>query len=409
VTQATLISSDAIFSAGDFGEHSGRGLNVTYIVGSFRDAGAERRTLELIKHLDRRFFNPSVILMEGTGVERALDWTDQCFVMGIPEGGNSRWFGRSLSFANAIRKTRKQLIAWKSHIVHAMLPAASILGGIAARLAGVPVLIGSRPCLTSLYRSGGGLVDLTDKVAFRLAHANLANSVAVGREMIEIGGCPPNKCETIHNGVDVRRFHPSLSRSWRASMGWNDENVVFGMIANFRAYKRHKDFVSAAAIIVKQVPQSRFVMVGADYGLGCEIVQQVAKLGLEEKIKILDSDPFPEKIFAAIDVYVCTSDSEGFSNVILEAMACGKPVIATRAGGNEEAVLDGITGFLVPCFDPPAIAHAAVELARDSSVRYDMGLKGRGRVETEFSLERMVSSHEALYLRLFARRRNSRR
>jgi glycosyltransferase involved in cell wall biosynthesis len=116
----------------------------------------------------------------------------------------------------------------------------------------------------------------------------------------------------------------------------------------------------------------------------------------------LDSDSSPEKIFAALDVYVCASESEGFSNVILEAMACGKPVIATKVGGNPEAVDEGVTGFLVPYGSPQAIAEAAVQLLQDPAQRHSMGAMGRRRVEREFSLERMVRLHEELYLRLFS-------
>jgi glycosyltransferase involved in cell wall biosynthesis len=377
-------------------------VKVAYIVGSLQDAGAERRTLELLKHLDRERFAPSLILMEQTGVERAQGCAEQCFVMGVPEAGNTRWLGRSLSLAGAVWRTRAQLVKWRTHVVHAMLPASSIVGGAAARLARVPVLVGSRPCLVSLYRSGNRVVSLADKMAFRMAHVNLGNSIAVSREMIALGGCPPEKCHTIHNGVDTRRFHPGISQYWRAEMGWNNQNVVFGMVANFRAYKRHIDLVEAADMIGQRFPEARFILAGADFGSQRSVMARVRELGLEDKVRVVESDSSPEKILAALDVYVCASESEGFSNVILEAMACGKPVIATNVGGNPEAVKDGITGFLVPYGSPQAIAGAASMLLNDPAQRRSMGTMGRRRVEQEFSLERMVRLHEQLYLQLFS-------
>jgi glycosyltransferase involved in cell wall biosynthesis len=375
-------------------------VQITYIVGSLQDAGAERRTLELLKYLDRDRFAPSIIMMEETGVERAREWAAKIFVMGIPEAGNARWFKRSLPLARAVWRTRRQLVNWRSDVVHAMLPGPSILGGAAARMAGVPVIIGSRPCLTSLYHSQLGLAAFADRMAFRMAHLNLTNSLAASREMTSIGGCPSNTCHTIYNGVDTRRFHPALPRSWRSAMRWTDQNVVFGLIANFRGYKRHIDFVEAASMIVQRHPEARFVMVGADFGSRPPVLRRISELGLEDKIRVMDSDPFPEKIFAALDVYVCTSESEGFSNVILEAMACAKPVIATDVGGNPEAVVDRMTGFLVPCRDPRSIALAAEELLRDAGQRHRLGAMGRQRVEQAFSVERMVHLHEQLYLRL---------
>jgi glycosyltransferase involved in cell wall biosynthesis len=382
-------------------------VKITYVVGSLADGGAERQVLELLYNLDRERFTPSVILMEETGAQRARERTTDSFVMGIPQGGYSHWLRRSLSLANAIRRTGLQLRAWQSDVVHAMLPGPSIIGGIAARMAGVPVVIGSRLSLASHYRSHGGAVALADKAALHIAHLNICNSIAVSRDMVSVSGCPVQKCRVIHNGVDVQRFHPDIPRLWRKAMGWGENDVVFGMVANFRPCKRHIDLVQAAATILQRHPEARFVMVGADYGSRKEVTREIEKLELKGKVHVVETDPSPEKIFAALDVYVCASESEGFSNVLLEAMACGKPVIATSAGGNSEAVLDGETGFLVPCGSPPALSAAAERLLRDPERRRVMGMRGRQRAEQNFSLGRMVRMHEQLYLQLLSERRRT--
>jgi glycosyltransferase involved in cell wall biosynthesis len=175
---------------------------------------------------------------------------------------------------------------------------------------------------------------------------------------------------------------------------------VFGIVGNFSAAKRHCDFVAAAALIVEKRPEARFVMLGADHGLRAAIESQIKQLGLTSKFVVLDTDPSPEKIFAALDVYVCSSESEGFSNVVLEAMACGKPVIATNVGGNPEAVEEGKTGFLVKPNAPEEIAKAAARLLDDTGLRVALGRRGRERAVSEFSLQRMALEHEQLYLRL---------
>ena len=107
-----------------------------------------------------------------------------------------------------------------------------------------------------------------------------------------------------------------------------------------------------------------------------------------------------EQVFAALDIYVCSSSSEGFSNVLLEAMACGKPIIATGAGGNPEAVIDGDTGFVVPVGSHQEIAAAAEILVHDPLRRREMGMRGRRRVEENFSLQKMTRATEQLYLSL---------
>jgi glycosyltransferase involved in cell wall biosynthesis len=372
-------------------------------MGSLRDAGAERQTLELIAHLDRKQFDVSLISMEPNGVERAREFTEKCFVLGVPEAGNRRWQRRGLSLGNAIWKTRRQLLRWKTQVLHAMLPGPSIIGAVAGRWAQVPIQIGSRLCMTHLYRPKGGLVAAVDKMAFRMATVNIANSVLGSKDMVVVGGCPASKCATIYNGVDTKRFHPTLPRDWRNRMEWGDEHVVYGTVANFRSYKRHIDLVHAAQRMVKRHPNARFVLVGADFGSRSSVLAEIERLSLQDKFCVLDSDPFPEKLFAAMDVYVSTSETEGFSNVILEAMACGKPVIATCVGGNPEAIVEGATGFLVPCAAPDRLAEAAENLFRDPVLRRRMGSAGRKRVEGEFSLERMIERHQELYLQLFTK------
>lgn len=156
-----------------------------------------------------------------------------------------------------------------------------------------------------------------------------------------------------------------------------------------------------AATLAQRHPQARFILAGADYGAKLSILQQINALGLDTKVKVLSANPSPEAIFAALDVYICTSEAEGFSNVILEAMACAKPVIATDVGGNPEAVRHGETGFLVPPGDVSAFSQSADTLLSDASLRVIMGMNGRRLVETEFSLGAMVKAHEDLYWNLF--------
>jgi glycosyltransferase involved in cell wall biosynthesis len=356
---------------------------------------------QLICNLDRQQFAPYLILMEGVGLERVKACVDDYFVMGVPQAGNSHWLRRSVLLASAVVRTRKKLMSWGADIVHATMPAPSILAGLAARCGGAPALVSTRGSLVSFYRSGGFLAAQADTWVFRAADQNVANCEAVSREMIRLGGCPPEKLHVIHNGVDTARFRPDASSDWRARMGWNERNVVFGMVANFRPCKRHRDFVDAAQIILRRHPEARFVMVGADAGLRGSIVRQVRDLHLDEtKLRILDPDSNPERIFRELDVYVCASDSEGFSNVILEAMACAKPVIATQVGGNGESVDDGETGLLVPCRSPEAIAVAAEKLLLNSELRTKFGKRGRERVQQEFALSRMVHAYEELYLQL---------
>ena len=377
-----------------------RKIRVAYFINSLQDGGAERQLLQLLKCHDRNQFSFSLVLMDGQYADRAQGLVDDVFVMSIRPGGNSNWFPRGLDYANAIRRTAAYLRQSRPDIVHALLPGPSILGGIAAAFADIPLFIRSPRSMLTLYRARTRLASWLDCMFLRRSDFSIGNSEAVLREMIEIAKCPPNKCGRIYNGVDTERFHPELSRAWRKSVGWSDDNVVFGLVGNYTPAKRHSDFVEFADLLSKRYPQARFLMVGADYGMKHKTVEQIEDRGLMSKFSIVDQTPDPAHIFASLDVYVCASLTEGFSNVLLEAMACGKPVIATDAGGNAEAVADGETGFIVPIGDPPAIAHAAEILLCDSALRRSMGASGRRRAEERFSLQAMTQATEQLYLKL---------
>jgi len=379
-------------------------LKVMYVLGSLRDGGTERQVLELIRHLDRDRFEPSLMLMEDANVERSRGLTDQCFVLGIPQGGNSRWFFRSTSLVKAVMRAQGYMKHLQIDIVHAFLPGPCILGGMAARMARIPLIVGSRRSLPSQYRAGRRTAGWADTAAFNLAHFNLGNSNAVTQEMIRIVGCPANKCGTVRNGVDLQRFRPGVPSPIRQQLGWTQDEVVLGQVANFRSCKRHTDFVEMAATLTPRHPRARFILAGADYGAKPSILRQIDALDLGARVKVLSDSPSPEAIFAALDVYVCTSEAEGFSNVILEAMACATPVIATDVGGNPEAVRHGHSGFLVPPGDGAALSQRADSLLVDGRLRRSMGMNGRRLAETEFSLGAMVKAYQELYWNLFERR-----
>lgn len=397
ISQATeelvTVSSDAEIQ---------RKLSVTYLVGSLRDAGAERQALELMKRLDREKFKVSLILMEDVGSARLPDSVDEFDVLGIAQAGISRWFQRAPSLLRAVFRVEGRLRSWRTDILHAFLPGPSILGAFAGRIARVPIVIGSRRSLPNFYRAGRGFVaTAVDSLAFRLAHVNLGNSEAVSSAMVA-AGCPVHKCRTIFNGVDTARFRPDLPRTWRTEFGWSPDEILLGMIANFRPCKRHSDFLDAAVLLLKHHPRLKFVMVGADAGNRAETQEKIRALGLANSVALVDSQRYPERILAAIDIYVCASDTEGFSNVLLEALACGKPLIATDVGGNPEIVAHGENGFLVPPRSPLSIAAAAEVLIGDPGKRFLMGLRGCELVKRRFSLEHMVAEHEQLYAALIA-------
>jgi glycosyltransferase involved in cell wall biosynthesis len=281
-----------------------------------------------------------------------------------------------------------------------------IYAGSARVLRRVPLMIASRRSLVDCYRPNSRLAAVADMIATRAADFVLGNSEAIIQEVVRLDGVPESRTQVIYNGVDTERFSPLKQPGLRSSFGWN-RHFVFGMVANFFPYKRHLDFVRAADLIHAAIPQARFLLVGEDRGEMPTVQKAIEEAGLAPYTKILPGIKTPELAFAAMDVYICTSETEGFSNVLLEAMATGLPVIATDVGGNREAVAEGMNGVLVPAHAPKLIARAALDLATNPDRLRQFALCSRSRADELFSLQNMVHAHEDIYTQLVSQKRTS--
>jgi glycosyltransferase involved in cell wall biosynthesis len=208
----------------------------------------------------------------------------------------------------------------------------------------------------------------------------------------------------IPNGVDVERFRPPSAEARaaaRAAEGLDADALAVLCVASLSPIKRHADLVEAFAALHARLPVARLLLAG-DGPLGGALRQRVATLGLGGVVRFLGVRDDVGRLLGAADLFVLASDSEGMSNAILEAQACGLPTVATRVGGNPQLVVDGETGRLVPARDPAAIADAIAACA-DAGWRREAGARARARVEREHSIPAMARRYEALYASLLGR------
>lgn len=382
-------------------------VKVCYLIGTLGIGGAEGQVVELIRRLDRSRFEPSLVLDTGGGTERVNGLVTDVKIL-RPDATPSRaTLKRAYHAQLALRRLCSHLSEIRPDILHAFLPGTVIYASGARLLGRVPCMIAGRRSLVDCYRPNSRLAAFADVIATRAADFVLGNSEAIIQEVVHLDGVPESRTQVIYNGVDTERFSPLKSPGFRGQFGWSEEQLVFGMIANFIHYKRHLDFVRAAALIHAAVPRARFLLVGEDRGEMPAVQNAIEEAGLAPYIRILPGTKTPELAFAAMDVYICASETEGFSNVLLEAMATGLPVIATDVGGNREAIAEGVNGTLVPAHAPELIARAAVDLGRERYRLRKFSENSRSRAEELFSLHKMAQAHEELYTLLVSQKRTS--
>jgi len=257
----------------------------------------------------------------------------------------------------------------------------------AARLARVPVVIGSHRQLGDLMTPAQFRAQLA---AFRWCGAVVCNSVA-GANRLAAAGLARDKLFVIGNALTADAFVTAP-----AALPRRPGVLRVGMVARMNArYKNHAGFLRIAARIHRPLPEVEFLLAG-DGPLRPEIEQEAQTLGLGAHVSFLGDRRDIAAVLASMDVAVLTSDSEGLSNVILEAMAAGLPVVAYDVGGNAELVNEQ-RGALVPAGDEPGFADAVKRILAESSPRQQLGRNGRRFAEENFGLERVRNLYVELY------------
>jgi glycosyltransferase involved in cell wall biosynthesis len=196
--------------------------------------------------------------------------------------------------------------------------------------------------------------------------------------------------------VDLARFGQMSRAQARAALGLTHGELVIGTMGRLVPVKNHASLIEATRLMRDQGLKPTVIIAG-EGPLRSDLEAQARAAGLVGAVRFLGHHPDPDVVMAALDVYVLPSNSEGLPNTVLEAMATGLPVVATRVGGMDELIQDGVTGFLVPPREPDPLARALGLLLRDEALRRTTGKAARIRTESEFTLSGMIRRYEALY------------
>jgi len=286
----------------------------------------------------------------------------------------------------------------RPHVVHTHAWGTLVEGLVAARLARVPVVVHGEHGTLQLrahqrwvQRRAWASVDQLLSVSSRLAE----------RISLETR-FPLARIRTIRNGVDLSRFGHLPRQAARAMLSLPADARIAVAVGRLVPVKDHITLLEAIVAVRRRGVNVSLAIAG-DGPLRSALVERAAALGISNDVYFLGHRGDIEAVFAAGDLFVLSSASEGLSNTILEAMASGLAVVATSVGGADEMVQDGITGVLVRPGARDEMASALAAVIEDDVLRHQMGTAGRARVEAEFSLSTMVERYESMYVELAAR------
>lgn len=370
---------------------------ITYLLPNIESGGTERHTLTLARLIDRSRFALSLVTTAGGGsLYDSFQGLLPLTVFG--EAGQGKRFRTGpFEHLRTIGKLAAMFRKDRPDILHAYLPAANVIGPIAARMAGVPKVIVSKRALAN-YKENFPLLRRIEPTGNRMADVILVNSDAVRRDVERTERHWEGKFRKIYNGVaPCAPWTVEQTETFRTREGISPGAPVILCVSNFYPYKGHEDLIHAVPRVISSFPEALFLLVGRDYGTLEAMQALVKKYGIEDRVRFPGSRSDIPDLLRASDLFVHPSHEEGFSNAVLEAMACGRAVVACDVGGNPEAVQDGETGILVPRGDPDALAKAINARLSDPNGTKKMGDSGRRRAEEYFSLDRMVREMEELY------------
>lgn len=380
--------------------HSSQAVNVLYLHETSKISGAENSLLNLAGNIDKKRFAPVFALPEEGPLSLELKKMGiEVAKIGFPSIRKGKGVFRALKELARLVKGKDILL------MHSNSIRTHIYASVVGRLHNVPVIWHQRNLIT------GEIAD-PDRLLSFLPQAIICNSSAVARRFAARGKLPA-KVKVVINGVDTQRFNPAVDpRKIRDEFMISPEETVIGISSRFGKEKDHETFFKAAKLVLED-PQCaglrfRFLVAGAavfdsDKWREAALLDITKGLGITDKVKFIGFRQDMPEVYAAMDIFVLTSLAEPCGRVLFEAMAMGKPVVATDSGGTPEIVVDKETGILIPPADPRALAQALIFLARNKDSARKMGEAGRKLIERRFTIMENVRQTESVYEELLNR------
>ncbi len=347
-------------------------------------AGTESQVLKLLEGLQEKGWDVRFAVFRETDYSRSDAFPVEIEHLGVASISNPRSWWTVYRYARGLAEDGYR-------VVHVFFNDASVICPPMMRLAGVKTLISRRDM--GFWYSGLYLraLRLTD----RFVHGVVCNSKAVAEITARLEGVPESKLHVIYNGYPNDIQTDASNQDELTSLAAQEHPCVIGIVANLRPIKRIGDLIEAVARLNELGRNVELRVVGG--GDQAPYLQIAEQLGIAHLVRFLGSQPEPERYIREFDIAALCSETEGFSNAIIEYLRCGKPVVCSNTGGNPEIIAEGVNGYLYDVGDVTALADRFLTLVDDPIKRETMGRANREQMFGRYSLEAMLNQHIRLY------------
>jgi glycosyltransferase involved in cell wall biosynthesis len=365
-------------------------INVLHIYQNSKIGGIQQQILSDVRGYDREKFNPTVCCfgpkMElGKEIEKAgIDFVAL---------NRQRYNKFSIGIIVDLYRLMKER---NIHVLRTHKYRANFYGRIAGKLAGVPVIIASEHNIYRDEKEKRFIRRATNKILAMVTDKMVTVSDAIRKDILRYDGISATKVMVLYNGVDTERFKAGVNFSdTRKQFSISKDDVVIGFVGRLVINKGLNYLIEAAALL-KNSFNVKLLIVG-DGSLMEELKQMAKDKGLEESVMFTGLRRDITDILSSIDIFVLSSIKEGFPNSLLEAMAMGKPVVATAVGGIPEVISHGTNGLLVQPADKEGLAAAIKTVIDNPLMAKNMGIAARDFIENNYSIKATAGRWEALY------------
>jgi glycosyltransferase involved in cell wall biosynthesis len=371
-------------------------MRIAIVVESLHRSGGQRQAIYATSELLRNGCDAELIYYHPTDYQYDVSILPQTNVLHL---------AKNKTYLRFLLKLCQYFKQRHFDVVHGWMGGSGIYASLAGRLAGVPVVFaGSR---SEYDGCGYALMRFAHRVINKIVTGWIVNSRATVTSIVKKVGVNPDKVHVVYNGIDPEAFRSKLTPTEaRLQLGLPVGCQTVSIVANFRAQKNHAMFVEMAALVHRELPDVRFLVVGDGEGdERAHLEAQSWRLGVRERMHFLGSRSNIPDILAATDIMTLTSHFEGVANSLMEAMCVGLPVVSTAYAGVEQLITHEHDGLIAPLGDAVMLASHVCRLLRDCHLRKRMGENGRDTICQRFNMQVMGRNLYAIYDRCLAESR----